>query len=355
VKNLSKMMIGKHSVQALLLFFLAVVLAACQNNAADNAAPVSGLDGTPYEGMVKIPPGILDMGGDNDQADEDEFPKHKVQVNGFWMDKTEVTNRQFRAFVEATGYVTVAERPIIWEELEKTLPPGTPKPPDSLLQPGSLVFHPTSQPVPLNDVSRWWHWTIGANWRHPEGPESDIENRMDHPVVHVAWEDAQAYCKWAGKRLPTEAEWEWAARGGLENMVYPWGNESVNEGPQKANFWQGLFPYQNEEKDGYAGTAPVMSYPPNGYGLYDMAGNVWEWCSDWYHHDFYADAKAITANTKGPDTSFDPGQPFNQQRILRGGSFLCNDDYCSGYRNARRMKSSPDTGLSHTGFRCVRD
>ncbi len=317
-----------------------------QEQAAETATP---------PGMVRIPSGTLHMGGDNAQAAPDEFPKHQVQIDGFWMDETEVTNRQFMEFVEATGYVTIAERPVVWEEMAKTLPAGTPKPPDSLLQPGALVFKATAQPVSLDDVSQWWHWTTGANWRQPEGPGSNIENRMDHPVVQVAWEDAVAYCQWAQKRLPTEAEWEWAARGGLKDMVYPWGNEDVNQGTPKANFWQGLFPYQNDLKDGFYYSAPVKSYPPNGYGLYDMAGNVWEWCSDWYHYNFYAGKQAQAGNTQGPKTSFDPQQPYSAQRTTRGGSFLCNDDYCSGYRNARRMKSSPDTGLSHTGFRCVRD
>jgi len=223
-----------------------------------------------------------------------------------------------------------------------------------LLQPGALVFQPTGQPVSLRNPSLWWKWTKGADWQHPQGPQSNIVDKMDHPVVQISWEDADAYAKWAGKRLPTEAEWEWASRGGLTNAIYPWGNEPINEGPSKANFWQGLFPYKNELKDGFFTTAPVKSFAPNEYGLYDMAGNVWEWCSDWFDHDFYKKKNATEPNTHGPNRGFNPQQPFQQEKIIRGGSFLCNDSYCSGYRNARRMGSSSDTGLNHTGFRCVR-
>jgi sulfatase modifying factor 1 len=307
-------------------------------------------------GMVFIPGGEFNMGGDNEQADPDEFPKHRVVVSPFYMDETEVTNEQFHKFIKATGYVTTAERNANWEDIKKTVPPGTAKPPDSLLVAASLVFKSSVGPVNLNDYSQWWIWQKGANWRHPEGPQSSIKGKENHPVVHVSWDDAIAYCKWAGKRLPTESEWEFAARGGLVGSTYPWGNEPVQMGKAKTNSWDGKFPYFNSMRDGFIKTAPVRSFQANGYGLYDMAGNVWEWCSDWYQSDYYTTLSGKkTINPKGPVVSYDPQEPFAKKRSLRGGSFLCNDAYCSGYRVARRMKSSPDTGLEHTGFRCVRE
>ena len=311
---------------------------------------------TSLAGMVLIPGGIFEMGGDNEQASPDEYPKHKVQVSPFYIDITEVTNAQFKKFVDATGYITTAEKKPDWEELKKSVPPGTPKPPDSVMVAASLVFKQSSGPVNLNDYSQWWSWVKGADWKHPEGPGTDIKGKENYPVVQVSWDDAQAYCKWAGKRLPTEAEWEFAARGGLINNIYPWGNEHINSGKPKANSWEGKFPYLNEKKDGYLTLAPVKSYSPNHFGLFDMAGNVWEWCSDWYHAEYYKMiANAVAINPRGPEKSFDPQDPYTPKRSLRGGSFLCNDTYCSGYRVARRMKSSPDTGLEHTGFRCVKD
>jgi formylglycine-generating enzyme len=331
------------------LFICFFAISGCKNNTP--SPPVKPQE---QAGMVLIPAGTLQMGGDNAQADQNEYPKHQVKVSSFWMDKTEVTNAQFDAFVRATNYLTLAERPINWEEMQRTLPPNTPKPPDSLLQPGALVFVKTNRAVSLNDASTWWQWTIGANWRHPLGPESEITDKMQHPVVQIAWEDAAAYAKWANKRLPTEAEWEWAARGGLDAAVYPWGN-TIGETKPEANFWQGMFPHENTLADGFEGVAPVGQYPPNGYGLLDMPGNVWEWCSDWFDYGFYAKPEASKPNTAGPDKSFNPSNPYQPEKVIRGGSFLCNDSYCSGYRNARRMGSSPDTGLNHTGFRCVKD
>jgi len=305
-------------------------------------------------GMKRIPAGIFSMGSHDAQGRADEYPIHKVQVNAFWMDETEVTNAAFAAFVKVTGYVTTAEKAIDWAELAKQVPAGTPKPADSLLAPASLVFVATTGPVDLNDYSQWWQFKRGADWKHPEGPASSIEGRENHPVVHISWDDASAYARWAGKRLPTEAEWEWATRGGLKDKIYPWGNESVDNAPYKANSFQGHFPYEDQALDGYKNTtAPVKSYPANGYGLYDTAGNVWEWCSDWYRNDYYK--KGPVFNPKGPASSNDPDEPGVPKRVMRGGSFLCNDGYCSSYRSSARMKSSPDSGLQHTGFRCVRD
>lgn len=310
---------------------------------------------TSVAGMVLIKGGTFDMGGDNNQASSDEYPKHKVKLDAFYMDQNEVTNAQFKKFVDATGYISTSERKPDWEELKKSVPPGTPKPADSLLVAASLVFKPSKGPVDLGNYAQWWNWVKGADWKHPEGPSSNLNGKENYPVVQVSWDDAMAYCKWAGKRLPTEAEWEFAARGGLTDNIYPWGNEHVNAGKPKANSWEGKFPYFNEQKDGYVTLAPVRSYAANGYGLYDMAGNVWEWCKDWYDYNYYKTLEGTTTvNPTGPSKSFDPEETFTPKRSLRGGSFLCNDAYCSGYRVARRMKSSPDTGLEHTGFRCVR-
>jgi formylglycine-generating enzyme required for sulfatase activity len=311
----------------------------------------------PPEGMVWIEGGSFAMGGDNKQARKDEFPKHAVQVTGFYMDATEVTNAQFSAFVKATGYITTAEKDINWEEIKSQLPPNTPKPPDSVLKAASLTFVATKSEVNLSDYSQWWHWTRGANWKHPQGPNSEIVGKDQLPVTQVSWDDANAYCQWAGKRLPTEAEWEYAARGGLQNNVYSWGNVFEELGASKCNFWQGKFPYLNLNIDGYIGAAPVKSFTPNGYGLYDMAGNVWEWCADLYNNNYYAQLskQKIVINPKGPSKSFDPDEPLIRKRVMRGGSFLCNDSYCSGYRVSARMKSSPDSGMEHLGFRCVMD
>jgi formylglycine-generating enzyme required for sulfatase activity len=300
--------------------------------------------------MVWIPSGEFTMGSGLEIARADEKPTHRVRVDGFWMDATEVTNAQFRKFVEATGYVTTAEKAPQLQEIMAQLPPGTPPPPANMLVPGSLVFVPPASPG-----SFWWEWRAGANWRQPDGPGSSIVGKDDYPVVHVSWFDTMAYAQWTGKRLPTEAEWEYAARGGLEGKTYVWGEESPYQGTARANIWQGEFPRHNTDADGYAATSPVRSYPPNGYGLYDMAGNVWEWVQDWYRPDTYTRraGEAVSVNPQGPDSSYDPREPTIPKRVQRGGSYLCDANYCASYRPSARMNASPDTSLVHTGFRCV--
>lgn len=308
--------------------------------------------------MVWIPGGEFLQGAINKGEYRREYPLHKSKVNGFWMDKTEVTNAQFMEFVNATNYVTVAERDIDWEVMKNQVAEGTPKPADSLLKAGSLIFNPPNHKIALNDITQWWKWKTGANWRHPEGPESSIENRMNHPVVQVALEDVLAYCKWAGKRLPTEAEWEFASRGGLATSRFSWGDQAPKEdSTQWANIWHGDFPYNNSALDGYTGTAPVAQFPPNGYGLYDMAGNVWEICSDFYSINYYDQFRGIALcdNPKGPKKTYNPQNPYEVERVHKGGSFLCHYTYCENYRNSSREGIAEDTGLPHSGFRCVVD
>jgi formylglycine-generating enzyme required for sulfatase activity len=312
--------------------------------------------------MVWIPGGEFWMGSEVDRgapheqnARPDEGPVHRVRVSPFWMDSTEVTNAQFRAFVEATGYITTAEKKPDVAAIMAQVPEGTPPPDEANLVPGALVFHKTTGPVPTDDMTRWWTWTHGANWRHPQGPDSSIEGLDEHPVVQVSWDDAVAYCRWAGKRLPTESEWEFAARAGLDRELFVWGDDPASDIKPQANIWQGQFPFKNTERDGFLYTAPVRSFPPNGYGLYDMAGNVWEWCHDWYRPDTYAALakENVTIDPLGPESSFYAPNPREPRRVIRGGSFLCHRDYCSSYRPSARMSTSPDTGTCHTGFRCV--
>jgi formylglycine-generating enzyme len=308
--------------------------------------------GSAPAGMVWVPGGEFTMGTNADVGWVEEKPAHRVRVDGFFMDETEVANAQFAAFVKATGYVTTAEKPPSLEEIMKQSPPGTPPPAKEDLVPGALVFKPPAGKVDTRDFSQWWQWTPGACWKHPEGPGSSLAGRENHPVVQVSWDDAAAYAQWAKKRLPTEAEWEFAARGGLENKLYVWGDERPTDTVIHANLWQGEFPHRNTKADGYERTAPVKSFKPNGYGLYDMAGNVWEWCGDWYDRGLYSRRvdRDVPVNPVGPESSVDPRRP---QRAQKGGSFLCNDSYCSRYRPSARHGNSPDTGMSHVGFRCV--
>lgn len=300
-------------------------------------------------GMVSIPSGEFGMGSDSKIARADERPVHRVRVGGFRMDAAEVTNTQFRRFVETTGYITTAEKPPRMEDIMAQLAPGSPTPPPASLVPGALVF------TSLTGQEWWWRWVPGADWRHPQGPASSIEKLDDHPVVQVSWFDAEAYCHWVEKRLPAEAEWEFAGRGGLRGKTYAWGNADPYHGKPRANIWQGEFPRKDTGADGYKGTSPVRSFPANPYGLYDMTGNVWEWVQDWYRADAYTQntSKSALVNPRGPADSFDPEEPYIPKRVQRGGSFLCDDGYCASYRPSARMKASPDTSLSHTSFRCA--
>ena len=305
--------------------------------------------------MVRVSGGEFTMGSDDELARKNETPPHRVKVDGFWMDLTPVTNKEFARFVKATGYKTIAERKPDWEELKKQLPPGTPKPDDSILVPGSMVFVGAKGPVDRRNMANFWKWVPGASWQHPEGPDSNIENRQDHPVVHIAWYDAEAYAKWAGKRLPTEAEWEFAARGGHKGKRYYWGEEFKKDGKFMANTWNGEFPWKNTKEDGFEGTAPVKSFPPNGYGLYGMAGNVWNWTSDWYRPDTHAlmANEPVCSNPKGPAKSISTINPLQEERVTKGGSFLCHESYCASYRPSARRGLPIDTGMSHVSFRCV--
>ncbi len=334
------------------LLFLPIVLLFPGCGSGSNNMPVEA-----PPGMVWIEGGTFNMGAAEQCNTRDAQPFHTVQVDGFWMDETEVTNDQFAAFVDATGYVTLAERPVDWEEMKKMLPPGTPKPSDDMLQPGSLVFTPPDHPVMLNDYSQWWSWVNGANWKHPSGPGSNLDGKGNHPVVHIAYEDAKAYATWAGKRLPTEAEWEFAARGGMDQQEFAWGGELVLQGRFMANYFQGAFPNQNTTEDGFEGTSPAKSFPPNAYGLYDMIGNVWELCSDWYAVDNFETVQypPLTKNPTGPKATFDPHDPLSIKHVSKGGSFLCSEMYCSNYKPSGRQGSAYDTGMCHTGFRCVKN
>lgn len=285
--------------------------------------------------------------GSNDFYPEEQ-PVHSVAVDGFWIDEHQVTNAQFRRFVKATGYVTVAERPLSASDYPNADP--------SLLVPGSAVFRKAPGPVDLDDYTLWWAYTPGANWRHPEGPGSTLDGRDRHPVVHVAYEDAEAYAQWAGKHLPTEAEWEFAARGGLDGATFPWGNEFAPRGRMMANTWQGEFPWQNLMTDGYEGTSPVRKFPPNGYGLFDVAGNVWEWTTDFFRPQHSGEAEHACCGPQNPRVAAAALNMVPEQfpqRVIKGGSHLCAPNYCLRYRPAARQGETVDTSTSHIGFRCI--
>jgi formylglycine-generating enzyme required for sulfatase activity len=309
------------------------------------------------EGMVWIPGGEFSMGSAADAESlcaipgvtADCQPIHRVHVDAFWMDRTEVTNEQFQKFVEATGYRTMAERTPTQDEYPSASPEN--------LVAGSTVFAPPAENVPLDDHYQWWRYEKGTSWRHPEGPKSDLKGREKYPVVHIAFDDAVAYAQWAGKRLPTEAEFEFAARGGKSGLLYPWGNDIRPGEKFLANTFQGEFPLHDTGEDGFAGVAPVAQFPANDYGLYDMSGNVWEWCSDWYRPDTYAltaQVGDVIWNPQGPDTPFDPAEPSEKKRVHRGGSFLCTDQYCTRYMVGTRGKGEVTTSTNHLGFRCVK-
>ena len=285
-----------------------------------------------------------------------EKPAHPVAVDGFFIDATEVTNAEFKDFVEATGYITVAERPIDWEEMKRQLPPGTPKPHDSILQPGSLVFRKELESVDnLNNIAQWWEWKKGANWRQPEGPGSSIQGKDNFPVVHVSYEDAMAYAEWAERDLPTEAEWEAAAHGKMHGGIYTWGNEEEKLN-KEANTWQGEFPVKNIPEDGHKYAAPVKSFPPNSLDIYDMAGNVWELTKDNYDVRYYESLvnKGKQINPTGSVSNYNPENPYQKEKIIKGGSFLCNKSYCASYRISARMGMTLDSGSDHVGFRTVK-
>jgi sulfatase modifying factor 1 len=333
---------------------------ACERgvSAAKRGAPITLADASlrsdnvsapsrPPSGMVRIPGGEFWMGSDEPMF-KDARPWHRVYLDAYFIDITLVTNEQFAQFIKATHYVTIAEQRPRAEDF-----PGAP--PGNLVA-GSVVFSPPNHPVPLDDYFQWWTYVKGANWRHPQGRTSDLRGKEKHPVVHVAYPDAEAYCKWQGQRLPTEAEFEFAERGGLDRKPYAWGDEFKSGGKFMANTFQGHFPDKSTAEDGYATTSPVGAFPANGYGLFDMSGNVWEWTSDWYRPDYYqtlADSGHVTRNPQGPPDSVDPSEPGTVKKVHRGGSFLCTDQYCSRYKVGGRGKGELDTGTNHLGFRCV--
>ncbi|WP_418263332.1 formylglycine-generating enzyme family protein [Flavobacterium faecale] len=379
--NKQQKQIGLYALVTLVIITLAFGYAKCFNTPKletaeechdDNSVERSALyqptienknnkpSGTAPEGMVWIPGGEFSMGSDvSDESlcdvkgiTKDASPIHRVYVDGFWMDESEVTNDQFTAFVKATGYVTVAEKKPTAEEL--------PNVPEEFLIAGSAIFKPTPGKVNLNNFLQWWDFVGGTNWKHPLGPNSDLKGKGNYPVVHIAYEDAVAYAKWAGKRLPTEAEWEFAARGGKAGDLYAWGNTLKIDGKFQANIFEGTFPVEKGDtgEDGFVGIAPVKQYKPNAYGLYDVGGNVWEWVHDWYSETYYSEISAggkVVRNPKGPETApYDTTGNNELKRVHRGGSFLCTSEYCSRYMVGTRGNGEIKSGANHLGFRCVK-
>lgn len=349
------------AIVAVGLLSVGLALAAYQH--LRDPSPMTLGDGNngPSE-MVWMPAGEFLMGSDNKQAKPSEGPAHKVRLDGFWIDRHDVTNADFARFIAETRYVTTAERKPEWDDLKVQLPAGTPEPHDSVLVPGALVFVGTDRPIPLDDFSQWWAFVPGADWRHPLGPDSTVEGKENHPVVQVSHEDAKAYAQWAHKRLLTEAEWEYAARGGLQQADYAWGNDFTPGGQKMANTWDEVqpFPIIGSSNKFKIGTKPVGSYKPNAYGLYDMSGNVWQWVADWYRTDAFnlelkrQSAGGVSYNPMGPPDSYDPalGVTANApQRVIRGGSFLCSDSYCTSFRTSARQGADPMNAMSHLGFR----
>ncbi|MDF3076797.1 MAG: sulfatase-modifying factor protein [Sphingobacteriaceae bacterium] len=332
---------NKSSLLPLLL--ISAVLFGCKQKAGSTTGTEAKVD-TVQSKMVWIPAGSFQMGSD-DPAFTDALPIHKISVDGFWMDEHEVTNAEYAKFVNATGYQTVAEQPLN--------PADFPDVPKENLVSGSGVFTPTTQPVNLDNPMQWWRYVPGASWKHPFGPETSVTDKPNDPVVHISYTDAMAYAKWAGKRLPTEAEWEFAAQGGKGRRKFYWGDELKPGGKWMANIYQGSFPDANTSEDGFKGIAPVKTFPANGYGLYDMDGNVWEWCNDFYRPDYYS--KSPEKNPQGPTDSYDPDEPGIVKRVQRGGSFLCSDEYCIRYRPGSRGKGEVNSASNNLGFRCVKD
>tara|TARA_B110000285_G_C15022905_1_gene562567 strand:+ start:9 stop:1100 length:1092 start_codon:yes stop_codon:yes gene_type:complete len=339
------------------IFTVALFISSCKNKKTDVSNSKEAI-------AIKIPQGMIWVEGktflqgakDSDKyAMPREKPAHKVTVDGFYIDITEVTNKQFKKFIDATKYITVAERKIDWEEMKTQLPANTSKPHDSILQPGSLIFNKNvNAVVNMNNYQQWWAWKIGANWKHPEGPDSTINGKDNFPVVHIALEDAVAYCKWAHRRLPTEAEWEAAAQGTNSNAIFTWGNNPAIL-DSNANTWQGVFPTRNESKDGFEFISPVKSYPANSIGLYDIAGNVWEITSDLFNVDYYneLDISKPILNPKGASKSYSTSNPYQTEHVMKGGSFLCHDSYCASFRISAKMGVAIDSGSDHVGFRTV--